>query len=86
MLLHVWSLSLHVRWKIVLDNLLTQDKVTFEDLLSRVYYSQNSGVVNIFMSSEQDAINGARLLKRIAFVVFSGEPDQYVSHLPDIQG
>lgn len=73
------------QWKVVLDNLLTQDKTTFEDLLSRVYYSQNSGVVNIFMSSEQDAINGARLLKRTAFVIFSGEPDQYVSHLPDIQ-
>lgn len=75
-----------IRWKIVLDNLLTQDKATFEDLLSRVYYSQNSGVVNIFTSSEQDALNGARLLKRIAFIIFSGETDQYVSHLPDIQG
>ena len=40
-------------WKIVVDNLMTQDHVTFRDLLSRVHTSTTSGVVNIFTSIEQ---------------------------------
>ena len=31
-------------------------------------------------------MTGARLVKRMAFTLLSGEVDQYVSYLPDIQG
>ena len=31
-------------------------------------------------------MTGARLVKRMTFALFSGETDQYVSFLPDIQG
>ena len=31
-------------------------------------------------------MTGARLVKRMAFALLSGETDQYVSFLPDIQG
>ena len=31
-------------------------------------------------------MTGARLVKRMAFALLSGEMDQYVSFLPDIQG
>lgn len=34
----------------------------------------------------QEVLTGARLVKRMAFALFSGETDQYVSFLPDIQG
>ena len=33
----------------------------------------------------QEVLTGARLLKRMTFAIFSGEKDQYVSYLPDIQ-
>ena len=41
------------RWKVIVDNLMTQDKVTFRDLLGRVGYSSAPGVINIFSSLEQ---------------------------------
>ena len=34
----------------------------------------------------QEVFSGAILLKRMAFVIFSGEVDQYINYLPDIQG
>ena len=34
----------------------------------------------------QEVVIGARLVKRMAFALLSGEIDQYVSFLPDIQG
>ena len=40
------------RWKVIIDNLMTQDKVTFRDLLSRLHYSSVTGV-NLFSSPEQ---------------------------------
>ena len=42
-------------WRVVVDNLMTQDSLTFRDLLSRVHPSNTSGVVNIFISIEQVA-------------------------------
>ena len=39
------------RWKVIVDNLMTQDKVTFRDLLSRLHYPTATGV-NIFSSLE----------------------------------
>ena len=40
-------------WKVVIDNLMTQDQVTFRDLLTRLNSSAATGVVNIFSSLEQ---------------------------------
>ena len=40
-------------WRVVVDNLMTQDNLTFRDLLSRVHPSNTSGVVNIFISIDQ---------------------------------
>ena len=34
----------------------------------------------------QEVVTGARLVKRMSFALLSGEMDQYVSFLPDIQG
>ena len=40
-------------WKVIVDNLMTQDQVTFRDLLSRLHSTSSSGVVNIFSSLDQ---------------------------------
>ena len=43
-------------WKVVIDNLMTQDQVTFRDLLTRLNPSATMGVVNIFSSLEQVSV------------------------------
>lgn len=40
-------------WKVIVDNLMTQDQVTFRDLLARLHSTSTPGVVNIFSSFEQ---------------------------------
>ena len=40
-------------WKVIVDNLMTQDQVTFRDLLSRLHSTSSSGVVNLFSSLDQ---------------------------------
>jgi hypothetical protein len=64
---------------------MTQDKTTFRDLLTRLAPGLAPGLSNIFTTAEQEALNTARVVKRIAFAILSAETDQYTSYLPDIQ-
>lgn len=45
-----------------------------------------SGSLNIFSSREQEYEQKAQLLKRLAYVIFCSEMDQYAKYMPDIQG
>ncbi|XP_054434158.1 protein dopey-2 [Pteronotus mesoamericanus] len=65
-----------VHWKSIIDHLLTHEKTMFKDLMN-----MQSSSLKLFSSFEQKAM----LLKRQAFAVFSGEPDQYHPCLPLIQ-
>ncbi|XP_074245400.1 protein DOP1B isoform X2 [Saimiri boliviensis] len=65
-----------VHWKSIIDHLLTHEKTMFKDLMN-----MQSSSLKLFSSFEQKAM----LLKRQAFAVFSGEPDQYHLYLPLIQ-
>lgn len=49
----------------------------------RVQYQQTSG---LFTSKEQESEQKAQLLKRLAFVIYSSEKDQYQRNMPEIQG
>lgn len=40
----------------------------------------------LFSSRDQEVENRTMLLKRLAFVLFATEGDQYQRYLPDIQG
>uniref|UniRef100_T1J3V3 Uncharacterized protein n=1 Tax=Strigamia maritima TaxID=126957 RepID=T1J3V3_STRMM len=71
-------------WQTTVDNLMTHDKVTFRDLLYRIPVTP-SGSLNLFSSREQEYEQRAQLLKRLSFVIFSGEVDQYQNFMPDIQ-
>ncbi|XP_063920808.1 protein dopey-1 homolog isoform X2 [Zophobas morio] len=71
-------------WKIIVDNLMTHDNTTFRDLMSRVSLTQ-SGSLSIFSSREQEYEQRAQLLKRLAYVIFCSEMDQYAKYMPDIQ-
>lgn len=45
-----------------------------------------TGTLNIFTSKEQEYEQRALLLKRLAFVIFCSEVDQYHKYMPEIQG
>lgn len=53
--------------------------------VARVSVAQ-SGSLNLFSSKEQEYEQRAQLLKRLAFVIFCSETDQYQKYMPDIQG
>jgi hypothetical protein len=48
-----------------------------------VTYQQSGG---LFTSKEQESEQKAQLLKRLAFVIYSSEKDQYQKNMPEIQG
>lgn len=54
----------------------------FVCLQVRVTYQQSSG---LFTSKEQESDQKALLLKRLAYVIFASERDQYQKHMPEIQ-
>ncbi|XP_054721369.1 protein dopey-1-like [Uloborus diversus] len=71
-------------WRSIIDHLMTHDKTTFRDFMSRVAVAQ-SGSLNLFSSKEQEYEQRSNLLKRLAFVLFCSEIDQYQKYMPDIQ-
>ncbi|XP_055529796.1 protein dopey-1 homolog isoform X2 [Wyeomyia smithii] len=71
-------------WKTILDSLMTCDNTTFRDLMNRLPLAQ-TGSLNIFTSKEQEYEQRALLLKRLAFVIFCSESDQYHKFMPEIQ-
>ncbi|XP_035209211.1 protein dopey-1-like [Stegodyphus dumicola] len=71
-------------WRSIIDHLMTHDKTTFKDFISRVSVAQ-SGSLYLFSSKEQEYEQRAHLLKRLAFVIFCSETDQYQKYMPDIQ-
>lgn len=54
-------------------------------ITDRVSIAQSSGI-SIFSSKEQEYEQRAQLLKRLAFVIFCSEMDQYHKYMPEIQG
>lgn len=72
-------------WKSILDSLMTYDNTTFRELMGRVALTQTGGL-NIFVSRDQEYEQRAVLLKRLAFVIFCSELDQYHKYMPEIQG
>uniref|UniRef100_A0A4W3J8C0 DOP1 leucine zipper like protein A n=1 Tax=Callorhinchus milii TaxID=7868 RepID=A0A4W3J8C0_CALMI len=71
-------------WRAIIDHLMTHDKTTFRDLMTRVAVPQSSSL-NLFASREAELEQRAMHLKRLAFAIFSSEVDQYQKYLPDIQ-
>ncbi|XP_013389897.1 LOW QUALITY PROTEIN: protein dopey-1-like [Lingula anatina] len=71
-------------WRIVIDNLMTHDKTSFRDLITRVSVNPSTAI-NIFSSKEQEFEQRAQLLKRLSFTIFCSELDQYARYMPEIQ-
>ena len=73
-------------WKIVVDHLMTHDKTTFRDFLARMSVNQGGAALKLFANKDQENELRAQLAKRLAFIIFCSEKDQYQRYMPDIQG
>lgn len=71
-------------WRVIVDHLMTHDKTTFREFLSRMSVTQ-SGSLKLFSSKEAENEQRAQLAKRLAFILFCSEKDQYQRYMPDIQ-
>ncbi|VDM33428.1 unnamed protein product [Hydatigera taeniaeformis] len=76
------ALALH-SWRAVVDNLMTQEKNTFKEALTRLTVSQGTGL-NIFSSKEAEYEQRAAHLKKVNFIVFSSEREQYSRSVSEI--
>jgi hypothetical protein len=70
-------------WVTTTDNLMTHDKTTFKELLARIA-SLGQSNISLFSSKELEQEQRALLLKRLAFVIFCSDVDQYQKQMPDI--
>ena len=74
-------------WRTINDHLMTHDKTTFRDFLARMSVTQSASALNkIFSSKDQENELRAQLTKRLAFILFCSEKDQYQKYMPEIQG
>ena len=63
-------------WKEILNRIMKKEKnFYFIELLNKFNSTQS-----IFMSAESEAISKSRLLKRMSFIIYSGEFNQYLNH------
>uniref|UniRef100_A0A6G1SL09 Protein pad-1 n=1 Tax=Aceria tosichella TaxID=561515 RepID=A0A6G1SL09_9ACAR len=72
-------------WRVIVDHLMTHDKTTFRDFLSRMSLNQSGGALKLFASRDQENEQRAQLIKRMAFILFCSERDQYHKYTPEIQ-
>ncbi|XP_056261992.1 protein dopey-1 isoform X3 [Pseudoliparis swirei] len=71
-------------WRAIIDHLMTHDKTTFRDLMTRVAVAQSSSL-SLFTNRDAELEQRAMLMKRLSFTIYSSEVDQYQKYLPDIQ-
>lgn len=66
---------------------MTHDKTTFGDFLQKMSVPiAGAGLNKLFSSKEQENDLRAQLTKRLAFILFCSEKDQYMKHMSEIQG
>jgi hypothetical protein len=72
-------------WKTIVDHLMTHDKNTFREFLAKMSVTQSSGALKLFSSKDQEIEQRANLVKRLAFILFCSERDQYQKYMSEIQ-
>lgn len=74
-------------WRTIVDHLMTHDKTTFCDFLSKMSVPQSgTGLNKLFSSKDQENDLRAQLTKRLGFIIFCSEKDQYSRYMSEIQG
>ena len=70
-------------WRTTTDSLMSHDRTTFKELLTKIA-SLGQGSISLLSSKEQEQEQRALLLKRLAWVIFCSDIDQYQRQMPDI--
>jgi len=70
-------------WKTTTDSLMTHERTAFKELITRIANLGQSNM-SIFSSKELEQEQRALLLKRLAWVIFCSDVDQYQRQMPDI--
>ncbi|KAL6617568.1 hypothetical protein U3516DRAFT_797076 [Neocallimastix sp. 'constans'] len=76
------KLKISSKWKVIMNTIIQSESEKFNDLISRITLGSPT---NIFISREQELANRALMLRRLSYIIFSGENDQYLQQLPIIQ-
>ncbi|KAA3676779.1 uncharacterized protein DEA37_0013573, partial [Paragonimus westermani] len=77
------SLTALHSWNIIVDNLMTQDKNTFREALTRLSFWQ-PGALNLFANKEAENDLRAACLKKISYLIYASDLDQYAKSIPDL--
>eukprot|EP00090_Calanus_glacialis_P040879 TRINITY_DN7157_c0_g1_i15.p1 TRINITY_DN7157_c0_g1~~TRINITY_DN7157_c0_g1_i15.p1 ORF type:complete len:885 (-),score=268.55 TRINITY_DN7157_c0_g1_i15:207-2777(-) len=70
-------------WRITTDSLMSHERNAFKELITRIANLGQSNI-SIFSSKELEQEQRALLLKRLAWVIFCSDIDQYQRQMPDI--
>ncbi|GAA53094.1 protein dopey-1 homolog [Clonorchis sinensis] len=70
-------------WNLIIDNLMTQDKSTFKEVLMRLTFSQ-SGTLNLFSNREAEHDLRAAYLKKLSYLIYASDVDQYAKAMPEL--
>ncbi|KIY73422.1 hypothetical protein CYLTODRAFT_365976 [Cylindrobasidium torrendii FP15055 ss-10] len=69
-------------WRPIFKSLFDADKTAFSELLGKVATSPST---NIFTNKEYEMLLRSLNLRRLAFVIFTGDKNQFLTQLPSIQ-
>ncbi|KAF9245665.1 Dopey, N-terminal-domain-containing protein [Melanogaster broomeanus] len=70
------------KWKPVIRALFDSDKTSFGDLLGRIATAPST---NIFINRENEMLVRSLNLRRLSFVLFTGEKNHFLTQLPSVQ-
>ncbi|OLY82863.1 Protein dopey-1 [Smittium mucronatum] len=83
---HNYTLALlsssFARWEILTQYCSTNDRNQFNDILLRL---GNFSKTTLFTNKSQEALQKSLLLRRVSMMIWSGQPEQYISNFPTIQ-
>ncbi|CAA7265849.1 unnamed protein product [Cyclocybe aegerita] len=71
-----------MKWKPIVKSLYDSDKTTFPELLGKV---ANAPSTNIFTNREYEMLLRSLNLRRLSYVLFTGEKNHFLTQLPTIQ-
>ncbi|KAF9786711.1 Dopey, N-terminal-domain-containing protein [Thelephora terrestris] len=70
------------RWRLIVRALVATDKSAFAEILGKITTAPST---NIFSNREQEMLLRALSLRRLSFVLYTGDKNQFLTQLPSVQ-
>ncbi|TIA85253.1 hypothetical protein E3P99_04039 [Wallemia hederae] len=71
-----------IHWNHLVNALMSEEKGRFADLVEKVALAPTS---NIFANREHESLSRALNLRRLAYTIYAGTPDTYLSQMPVVK-